>query len=75
MVPNDRAFETIAREAVQGKKTELQRARALYDFVIDELRGAKAGDEWGQGNAKLACDSRHGNCTDFHAYFTGLSPW
>lgn len=72
-VPNDPEFETIATEAVQGKKTDLQRARALYDFVIDELRYAKAGDGWGQGDAKFACDSRHGNCTDFHAYFTALA--
>ncbi|NQV35446.1 MAG: transglutaminase domain-containing protein [Phycisphaeraceae bacterium] len=73
MVPNDPEFEKIAAKAVQGKATNLQRARALYDLVIDELRYAKAGDGWGQGNAVFACDSRHGNCTDFHAYFTALA--
>jgi hypothetical protein len=73
MVPNDPEFELIATKAVQGKKTDLQKARALYDFVIDELRYAKAGEGWGQGNAVFACDSRHGNCTDFHAYFIALA--
>jgi transglutaminase-like putative cysteine protease len=73
MVPNDPKFEEIARQAVQGKKTDLQRARALYDLVIEELRYAKAGDGWGQGNATFACDARHGNCTDYHAYFTALA--
>ncbi|MCP4455505.1 MAG: transglutaminase domain-containing protein [Planctomycetes bacterium] len=72
-VPDDPAFEQIAREAAQGKKTDLQRARALYDFVINELRYAKAGDGWGQGDAEFACDARHGNCTDFHAYFIALA--
>ena len=73
LVPNDPKFKSIAREAVQGKKTDLQRARALYDLVIDELRYAKAGDGWGQGDAEFACDARHGNCTDFHAYFVALA--
>ena len=27
---------------------------------------------WGRGDALYACDSRTGNCTDFHAYFIGL---
>ena len=73
LVPNDPEFERIAREAVQGRTTDLQKARALYDFVIDELRYAKAGEGWGQGNAEFACDARHGNCTDFHAYFIALA--
>ncbi len=73
MVPDAPEFKEIATKAVQGKKTDLQRARALYDFVIDELRYAKAGEGWGQGNAEFACDARHGNCTDFHAYFIALA--
>ncbi len=73
LVPNDPQFEEIAREAVAGKKSDLQRARALYDLVIEELRYAKAGPGWGQGDAVFACDSRHGNCTDFHAYFMALA--
>jgi len=73
LVPKDPQFEKIAREAVVGKKNDLQRARALYDLVIDELRYAKAGPGWGQGNAVFACDARHGNCTDFHAYFMALA--
>lgn len=72
-VPDDPRFEKIAREAVAGKKNDLQRARALYDLVIEELRYAKAGPGWGQGDAVFACDARHGNCTDFHAYFMALA--
>jgi transglutaminase-like putative cysteine protease len=73
LVPHDPKFEAIARDAVKGKKTDLQRARALYDLVIDEVRYAKAGDGWGRGDAQFACDARHGNCTDFHSYFTALA--
>ena len=73
LVPSDARFDETARKAVAGKKTDLQRARALYDLVIDEVRYAKAGDGWGQGDAVFACDARHGNCTDFHAYFIALA--
>ena len=73
LVPQDERFEEVARKAVEGKETDLQRARALYDLVIDELRYAKAGDGWGQGDAVFACDARHGNCTDYHAYFIALA--
>ena len=72
-VPNDERFVGIATEVTSGRKTDLQRARALYDHVIDQLRYAKAGEGWGQGDAVFACDARHGNCTDFHAYFIGLA--
>ncbi len=73
LVPQDARFEAVARKAVEGKQTDLQRARALYDLVIDELRYAKAGEGWGEGNAGFACDARHGNCTDYHAYFIALA--
>ncbi len=73
MVPNDERFKSIALKATEGKTGDLQKARALYDLVIDEVRYAKAGKGWGQGDAQFACDARHGNCTDFHAYFTALA--
>lgn len=66
-------FFNIASEVVAGKKGDLVRARALYDHVIERLRYAKAGEGWGQGNPVFACDSRHGNCTDFHSYFVSLA--
>ncbi len=73
LVPADTRFEKIAAKVIAGKKSDLQRARALYDHVIDEMRYAKAGDGWGQGDAVFACDARHGNCTDYHAYFISLA--
>jgi transglutaminase-like putative cysteine protease len=73
LVPENDRFVEIAKEQTVGKKSDLQRARALYDHVIDSLRYAKAGEGWGQGDAVFACDARHGNCTDFHAYFIGLA--
>ena len=33
----------------------------------------KFGDGWGKGDAVYACNSRYGNCTDYHSYFIGLA--
>lgn len=73
LVPSDPVFKKTAQEVLQGKKGELVRARALYDHVIDRMRYAKSGEGWGKGDAVYACDSRSGNCTDFHAYFIALA--
>jgi transglutaminase-like putative cysteine protease len=37
------------------------------------MRYMKYGSGWGKGDAVYACDSRTGNCTDFHSYFIALS--
>ncbi|GAG78095.1 unnamed protein product, partial [marine sediment metagenome] len=66
-------IRTTAHNAVDGKKEDLVRARALYDHVIDRMRYIKYGEGWGKGDAVYACSVRTGNCTDFHAYFISLA--
>ena len=73
MVPSDETIRAAAEKAVEGKESDLMRARALYDHVIDKMRYMKFGEGWGQGNAVYACSALYGNCTDYHAYFIGLS--
>ncbi|MER3415364.1 MAG: transglutaminase [Gemmataceae bacterium] len=48
-------------------------ARTLYDVVNDHMRYSKEGTGWGQGDAEWACDSRYGNCSDFHSLFISLA--
>ena len=73
LVPADERFGSIAEKVVEGKKGDLVRARALYDHIIDRMRYMKFGSGWGKGDAVYACDTRTGNCTDFHSYFIALS--
>jgi transglutaminase-like putative cysteine protease len=73
LVPVTDTIREIARKVVEGKPTDLVRARALYDHVIKEVRYAKYGDGWGRGDAVYACDAKSGNCTDFHALFIALA--
>ncbi len=73
LVPTNETFQAIAEEVTRGKKTDMERARAIYDHVIGKLRYAKYGSGWGIGDAVYACDARSGNCSDFHAYFIALA--
>jgi transglutaminase-like putative cysteine protease len=50
----------------------VEKAYAIYDYVFHTLRYDKSGEGWGRGDAMWACDSKHGNCTDFHSLFIAL---
>jgi transglutaminase-like putative cysteine protease len=52
---------------------ELAAARVLYDVVNQHMRYSKEGIGWGQGDALWACDSKYGNCSDFHSLFISLA--
>jgi transglutaminase-like putative cysteine protease len=58
-------------KAIPEDRTDL--ARLLYDVVNRHMRYSKKGTGWGQGDAVWACDSRYGNCTDFHSLFISLA--
>jgi len=73
MVPADPVITAAARKATAGRDSDLMKARALYDYVMDQMQYKKFGEGWGKGDALFACDSRYGNCTDYHAYFIGLA--
>ena len=72
-VPIDDTIRRWANETVAGRITGLDRARAIYDYVVDNLRYDKSGTGWGNGDIYWACDSKRGNCTDFHAVFIGYA--
>jgi len=52
---------------------QLRLGRTLYDLVNGHMRYSKEGTGWGLGDAVWACDSRYGNCSDFHSLFISLS--
>jgi transglutaminase-like putative cysteine protease len=72
LVPANETFRTIAEQVTRDKKTDIDRARAIYDHVIEKLHYAKYGSGWGVGDAVYACNADFGNCSDFHAYFIAL---
>lgn len=73
LVPIDKNFKEIAQGITQDKKSDLVRARALYDYIIDSMRYMKYGPGWGKGDAAYACNIRAGNCSDYHSLFISLA--
>ena len=73
LVPLDEQIRKIALRVTRGKKTDLEKARAIYDYVVDTMSYDKSGTGWGNGDIYWACDTKRGNCTDFHALFIGLN--
>ena len=73
LVPATAEFAGIAANVVKGLDSDIERARALFDHTIDNLRYAKIGTEYGKGDAQYACDAGVGNCTDYHSYFIALA--
>ncbi|MFQ5669786.1 MAG: transglutaminase-like domain-containing protein [Acidobacteriota bacterium] len=72
-VPLDATIRGWAAAAVAGRTTPLGQARAIYDYVVDNLRYDKTGTGWGNGDIYWACDTKQGNCSDFHAVFIGYA--
>ena len=63
----------LAVKVTEGKTAPLDKARAIYDYVFDTLRYDKTGTGWGHGDVLWACDSKRGNCTDFHSLFIAMA--
>ncbi len=73
LVPSHPTLARLAETAVAEPGKDGSRGRALFDHVLGRMTYDKQGTGWGLGDAMYACDSRTGNCTDFHAYFIGLA--
>lgn len=73
LVPLDGEIAAISVHESGGAALPLDKARRLYDYVVATMHYDHDGTEWGRGDAVWACDSKHGNCTDFHSLFIGLA--
>lgn len=72
LVLNDEVRD-IAREATRGLEDPLEKARALYDYVLGHVDYDTSGEGWGRGDVVYACKVGKGNCTDFHSLFIALA--
>ena len=73
LVPLDRRIRSIATDVTADAGSPTEQARAIYDYVVDTMTYDNSGTGWGNGDIYWACDTRTGNCTDFHALFIGLN--
>jgi transglutaminase-like putative cysteine protease len=75
LVPTTGRLADLAADQVklQNATTPIEKARAIYDYVFTTMRYDKTGTGWGRGDSEWACDSKHGNCTDFHSLFASMA--
>ena len=73
LVPISGVPAQLAVEQTKDAASELEKARAIYDYVFTTMRYDKSGTGWGHGDTLWACDSKRGNCTDFHSVFMSMA--
>jgi transglutaminase-like putative cysteine protease len=72
LIPTDGKIKALAVEVTESQVGPIAKAKAAYDYFFTTMRYDKSGTGWGRGDAVWACDSKHGNCTDFHSPFIGV---
>ena len=75
LIPTDGIVRSTAAEITKGTKTDLQKARAIYDWIVEityrdpKTRGCGVGDI----KFMLENNSLGGKCADLNALYVGLA--
>ena len=72
LIPTDGKIKALAVNVTGSQTGTIAKAKGAYDYFFTNMRYDKTGSGWGRGDAVWACDSKHGNCTDFHSPFIGV---
>jgi hypothetical protein len=73
LVPVTGAPAELAAKVTADKKTPLEKARAIYDYVLENMTYDKSGTGWGRGDVLHAAESKKGDCTDFNSLFIAMA--
>jgi transglutaminase-like putative cysteine protease len=75
LMPTDGIVARTAREVTKGQKSDLDKARAIYEWIVDntfrdpKVRGCGVGDI----RAMLESGNLSGKCADLNALYVGLA--
>jgi transglutaminase-like putative cysteine protease len=74
-IPTDGIVRETARGAIKGARTEVEKARAIYEWVVENtFRDPKVrGCGWGDIKSMLETRNFGGKCGDLNAMFVGLA--
>jgi transglutaminase-like putative cysteine protease len=75
MIPIKGRITDLARTIKLPDGEPLQAGRAIYDHLVNTMVYNYLAPGAGKGNAVWACDSKTGDCTDFHSVFIGVCRW
>jgi transglutaminase-like putative cysteine protease len=75
LIPTDGIVRETATAIVKGARSDLQKARAIYEWVVDNtFRDPKVrGCGWGDIKSMLETRNFGGKCGDLNAMFVGLA--
>jgi transglutaminase-like putative cysteine protease len=73
LVPVTGVPAQLAAQETKGATTQIEKAKDIYEYVFRTMKYDKSGTGWGHGDTLWACDSKHGNCTDFHSVFISMA--
>jgi transglutaminase-like putative cysteine protease len=73
LVPIDGVIGELSDQQTKDATQPIDKARRIYDYVVATMHYDHDGTGWGRGDAVWACNSKHGNCTDFHSLFIGMA--
>ena len=75
LIPTDGIVRDTARDITKDARTDIEKARAIYEWVVDNtFRDPKTrGCGWGDIKAMLETRNLGGKCGDLNALFVGLA--
>jgi transglutaminase-like putative cysteine protease len=75
LIPTDGIVRDTAIDIVKGKKTELEKARAIYEWIVDNTFRDPKTKGCGVGDIKALLETNNlgGKCADLNALFVGLA--
>ena len=75
LIPTDGIVRKTAYEITRGKSSDLQKARAIYDWIVDNTQRNPKTRGCGVGDVKSMLESGDlsGKCADLNALYVGLA--
>jgi len=75
LIPTDGIVRKTARDITKGERSDIGKARAIYEWVVDNtFRDPKTrGCGWGDIKSMLESGNLGGKCGDLNAMFVGLA--
>jgi transglutaminase-like putative cysteine protease len=75
LLPTDGIVKETATEITGGSKTDIEKARAIYDWIVDNTFRDPKTRGCGLGDIRFMLESRNlgGKCADLNALYVGLA--
>ncbi|QJR13594.1 transglutaminase-like domain-containing protein [Usitatibacter palustris] len=74
-MPTDGLVKQTAQEIVKGKTTDMEKARAIYEWIVDNTFRDPKTIGCGRGDVKVMLETRNlsGKCADLNALYVALA--